>query len=457
MRKIPYLAIAFLLSAIAPLLSEQIRDTDPSTPALPVPVAIVEQNARKPFLEWDFLTGDWRGLRTRLKDKGVELGAETYAEVWGNTTGGLKRGAVYTGLTLFEAHLDFAKLVGWQGASFYTRWLWLSGRDASEDLAGNFLTISYIAGFDTIRNLELWFQQNLFGDKVSIRVGQLAADSEFVISDYGSLFINAAFGWPAFIYLNIPNAGPGYPMGAPAVRLAFKPSKNFTFLAAVFQGDVFAQNVNRHGFDWNLNASNGYFWMTEAQWRHDFWLPGQIKVGAWFHTADFPNADGSATSYWGNYGIYFIVDQMIYREKTAAASVHSRDGKRVATKEVAVSDDRVQGLGVFARLAFDPQDRNFVGFYAEGGFNYKGLIPLRDSDVLGAGIGYAQLTNGAKDVLASEGSVNPDYEIVIEATYQAKITPWLTLQPDIQYIIHPGGTRDYGNALILGARVVVTF
>jgi porin len=241
------------------------------------------------------------------------------------------------------------------------------------------------------------------------------------------------------------------------VRLALNPTEDLTFLAAVFQGDVFAQNVNRHGFDWNLNASNGYFWMTEGHWRHDFWLPGQIKVGAWFHTADFPNADGSASSYWGNYGIYFILDQMIYREKTAAASVLSRDEKSAASKPVVASDDEAQGLGVFARLAFDPQDRNFVGFYAEGGFNYKGLIPTRDSDILGAGIGYAQLTNGAKDVLASEGSVNPDYEIVIEVTYQAKITPWLILQPDIQYIIHPGGTRDHGNALILGARVVVTF
>jgi porin len=73
------------------------------------------------------------------------------------------------------------------------------------------------------------------------------------------------------------------------------------------------------------------------------------------------------------------------------------------------------------------------------------------------GIGYAQLINRAKDFLGSEGSVNPDYEIVIDATYEAQITPWLILQPDIQYIIHPGGSRDYGNALILAGRVVVTF
>jgi porin len=96
-----------------------------------------------------------------------------------------------------------------------------------------------------------------------------------------------------------------------------------------------------------------------------------------------------------------------HREEHSTVSVLSKDGKSVAGKEVAASDNEAQGLGVFARLAFDPQDRNFIGFYAEGGFNYKGLIPTRDNDILGVGIGYAQLTNGAKDVLASEAALIP--------------------------------------------------
>ena len=42
---------------------------------------------------------------------------------------------------------------------------------------------------------------------LSIRVGQFTADSEFVISDYGALFTNGTFGWPAFLYTNIPAGG----------------------------------------------------------------------------------------------------------------------------------------------------------------------------------------------------------------------------------------------------------
>lgn len=46
--------------------------------------------------------------------------------------------------------------------------------------------------------------------------------------------------------------------------------------------------------------------------------------------------------------------------------------------------------------------------------------------------------------------------IVLEATYQIMLTPWLSLQPDIQYVIHPSGT-NIPNALVLGARTAMSF
>src|SRR5215470_16441178 len=112
--------------------------------------------AMNTWLTGDYGTGDWLGVRTTLADKGLEFSGGYTAEVWGNTTGGIKQGAVYTGLLDFGATLDLDKLVGWKGASVSTTWLWLSGRDASVDLVGNFLTISNIAGFNTLRMLELW-------------------------------------------------------------------------------------------------------------------------------------------------------------------------------------------------------------------------------------------------------------------------------------------------------------
>ena len=435
----------------------------------------------------DQATGDWLGVRTRLEDKGVEISGGYTTEVWGNTTGGLKQGAVYTGLLDFGATVDLEKLVGWRGATVSTTWLWLSGRDASEDLVGNFLTISNIAGFNTLRMLELWFQQDFFqrGDDgasgLSIRLGQLTADSEFVISDYGALFTNGTDGWPAFLYTNIPEGGPGYPMGTLGIRVAVNPWKWMTLQSAFFQGNVFAQDVNRHGFRWDLDPDLGYFWINELQMRWNQGedtnaLPGQAKFGAWFHTADFANpffdedgvpladenSSGNPQTHLWNYGFYWILDQMLYREPAdlMTAAGFSKDGKSVAAgkrSEQVAEKPSQQGLGWFGRIAFGPQNRNFVGFYAESGLVYTGLIPTRDEDQVGIGFAYAQLTNGARKTLELEGSRGVGAEMVLEFTYKAILTPWLYVQPDAQFIINPGGTQDLNNAFVIGWRVSINF
>lgn len=422
-----------------------------------------------PWWEGDTATGDWSGLRTVLEDKGVEIFGGYTVEVWGNTTGGLKQGAVYTGLLDFGVNLDLEKAVGWQGASMSTTWLWLSGRDASEDLAGNFLTTSNIAGFNTLRLGELWFQQNLLDDKISLRFGQLLADSEFVMSDYAGTFLNGTFGWPAFMYMNLPAGGPGYPMGTLAVRLALHPAEWFTFQSAVFQGNVYDQNVNRHGFRWRLDGENGLLFLNEAQarWNHrdeETGLPGQAKAGMWIQTGELADTLAASTNS-GNYGWYFILDQMLYREPSVelpAPTGASKDGKSASPagksfKEPVKMEKSDQGLGWFGRLAFTQEDRNFLNFYFDTGITYKGLVPTRDNDTLGIAFAYAQLGNTARNSLINEGSVGVGAEMVLEVTYQAQITPWLVIQPDIQYIINPGGTRDLENAFVIGGRAAITF
>ncbi|MDD5199898.1 MAG: carbohydrate porin [Terrimicrobiaceae bacterium] len=455
---IPSVVLAACALFTSPLIAQQDVLEDQQTQPGPL----------NTWLQADCVLGDCGGARPFLADHGVEFFGGYTAEVWGNTTGGLKRGAVYTGLLDFGTNIDFDKLVAWKGASFSTTWLWLSGRDASEDLVGNFLTVSNIAGFNTLRMLEMWFQQNLLDDKISIRLGQLTADSEFIISDYGATFINGTFGWPAFAYTNIPNGGPGYPMGAPGVRLAIHPVDWFTFQTGIFEGDVFAQDVNRTGFRWRLNEKFGYLWINEAQFRwnhadHATGLPGQLKIGAWFHSADFAAANGD-NSTWGDSGYYAIVDQQLYREPDRqAAPVTSKDAKAVAPasgksfKEPVKLEPSNRGLGWFGRISFDPQDRNFVGFYFDTGLVYTGLIPGRDDDVIGVALGYADLTQGAAQTQFDEGARQAGCEAVIEATYDAQITKWLHIQPDLQYIVRPDGNGDLGNALVLGGRVSVTF
>ncbi len=401
------------------------------------------QNSATPFLEWETLTGQWFAKGPALSDRGVEIYANYTAEVWGNTAGGLRTGAVYTGLLDFGSELDLEKLVGWHGARACTNWIWLSGKDASQDLVGNFLTISNIAGFGTLRCTELWLEQDFLDGQVSLRVGQVTADSEFLISNYGGLFINAEFGWAALVGSNIPNGGASFPVGAPGLRLAYSPSEAFTFLSGAYQGNVFAQEVNLHGFRWRLDAQNGFTWMNEAQF---YWgkadesriLPGFLKLGAWLQSGQYADALADSTSS-GNSGYYLGLDQMLFRENGEA------DPK---------SDE---GLGFFGRTGFTPPDRNVVDFFFDMGFTYKGLIPGRGDDSFGLAYGFAALSPDARADIGAAGGDGAVSEMVLEATYQCVLTPWCILQPDAQLIVNPGGENSAPNAFVIGARLAITF
>jgi carbohydrate-selective porin (OprB family) len=56
-----------------------------------------------------------------------------------------------------------------------------------------------------------------------------------------------------------------------------------------------------------------------------------------------------------------------------------------------------------------------------------------------------------------DGSVGVGAEMAFEATYQAQINKWLSIQPKLQYTINLGGNQDHQNALVIGCRLSLTF
>jgi porin len=58
----------------------------------------------------------------------------------------------------------------------------------------------------TTRLYEIWFEKK-WGDKIALRAGQLAADTEFITAKYTDVFTNASLGWPAGLSLDLPSGG----------------------------------------------------------------------------------------------------------------------------------------------------------------------------------------------------------------------------------------------------------
>ena len=96
----------------------------------------------------------------------------------------------------------------------------------------------------------------------------------------------------------------------------------------------------------------------------------------------------------------------------------------------------------------------------------KGPVVQRPDDVLTLGVAYGQISAAAARADRVAGPPTPvrDHEAVIELSYIARLASGWTVQPDLQYVIHPGGnvtnpngTGTVKNALVLGIRTTITF
>ncbi len=106
-------------------------------------------------------------------------------------------------------------------------------------------------------------------------------------------------------------------------------------------------------------------------------------------------------------------------------------------------------------MAGAPKDRNLTQFGIDGGLVYKGLIPGRDWDTFGIAASYLEISRDISNVYVAAGLPKPDYEAVIEGSYKAQLTAWWTVQPSIQWVMHPGGKLDVTRPPIPDALVVI--
>ena len=164
----------------------------------------------------------------------------------------------------------------------------------------------------------------------------------------------------------------------------------------------------------------------------------KAAVGYWRYTGRFETiaADGSASDparSRGNHGFYAFVQSLLTQEGA----------------------DREQGLTGWVRLGFANERLNPIGRYVGGGLAYFG--PLADAMRTKSALHSAWPNSAVRSVAALAGDVQNRREVIVETTYRAPVLAWLTLPPDLQYVIDPGGQRSAANALIFGLRAEVGF
>ena len=402
------------------------------------------------------LTGDWWGIRNYMDDSGIELYANYTNNIAGNPVGGKSAGFTYTDNVGFGVNLDFGKLGLWNGLTLVVSGLNRSGTSLSQDSIGSQFTVQQVFGGQTAMFYALAFEQSLWDDKVAIKFGRFATGDDFASSPLYWLYMNNGIdGNPQALPVNTQFSA--YPWAVWAARLKVQPSPEWTGQLGIYQVSDRVFDREYHGLDWSIRPNDGVLLIGQFGWSPELFkksspsvpdgktaagkgtvrsgLPGNYWFGAYWSPWEFAQFGSSDTAR-NSYGFYWHADQMVFREKAGTD----------------------EGLTLWSAVVLSPQQNIAkLPFQVNGGLAYKGLLPGRDNDQTVVGLVYGMFSDDYAETTRAAGAGSAEYEMVIEWGHRVQINRFAYVQPNIQWVINPGGTGNIPNALVLGAQMGLTF
>jgi porin len=397
------------------------------------------------------LFSDRYGTRAWLAEHGITPTLTSLTDALGNPTGGQQQGFRESSNLGLDLNLDLEKLHGPKGGSFQLSMSERFGTSLSAADIGNIFSVQAVYGADTFRLVDVAYQQKLLDDRIEFRVGRIATGDDFLVSPYNYVFVQNGFdGNPAAIFFNAPGMTP-YPHATWGGLVQGRPTERTYVKGGLYNGDTSIRDNKHHGLDWSMNGP--LFAIGEAGYQRnglpgDQGLIGNYKGGVWyddhqftdFNTVARGHAPGSTRGNWGFYGLF---DQMLVRFGEPGSN---------------------RGLGVTGSALISPeQSVSQMPFFSTAGFLVRGLFPSRPGDGGGFGVVSGYFSNDLQDSQRRARQTNPTvgvqrYETALEFTYGFRFRGGaLILQPDLQYIIRPGGAGQIPDAFVGGVRVGINF
>jgi len=390
-----------------------------------------------------------------LVEHGVRPALIYDAEGFADVSGGMRRGATYLDNVSFQLSLDMARLIGWPGATMFFDALGIHGGQPS-DFADDAQGVSSIAAPRKWTLEEAWIQQNVFDNRVSALAGRYDLNSEFYRLYAAELFLNSSFGIGPEFSLSGKGGPSVFPNTSVGARFEVKPFEGVVLRGALLDGAPVERSTG-----WDVFAKgDGLLIVSEAAFlyrqrpdgvpRHlphrfrlgrDAQLPpyeAKFAVGMWHYTASFldlsrTRSDGTPVTHQGSSGAYALGDAIVYKE----------DGGRQ--------------LRIFGQVGLGDPRVNRFGLYTGGGVDLAGMIPGRGKDQIGFGVAAARNGSHFIDQQRNLGQPVDRAEVTVELTDLAPITSWLSIQPDVQYVINPNTDPRVRNALVGLIRVELAF
>jgi porin len=358
------------------------------------------------------------GANTRFAKAGIDFEGWVQGDGATLASGGPSGARAFDGQYLLDlsATFDSAKLIGWPGGT-----LMLDVQTHS----GPNVTSEYIPSFQDPDNMDAhafteidraWYRQTLWGRKLRLRAGLMYVDDQFFTVPYGGNFISLDFSSDASISTFVL---PTYPKGAFGGDVFLYPGGGGSYVSA----GVFNDHSTELPYD-----PGGDLWISEEGWRHA-WAgrPFQLEAGAWRDTGRFRPLDGPPGAIGpGAWGEYMVAGYKLWQPPGSPA----------------------RGVGVFVQLGAAPPEVAAVGRHVGAGIVWTGAWAARPEDE--AGFAFSD------GLLSPQAGFAYGFENEFEAYYQIRLSPALTVQPDVEDWQHPGGMAIPGR-LLLSVRMQYQF
>ncbi|MCD6707371.1 MAG: carbohydrate porin [Thiobacillus sp.] len=379
--------------------------------------------------------------RTSAADNGIAFGFLYRADVISNVSGGLKEGTTALGNLDVKFDFNLGALIGWDGVSVGLHGIASHGGKPNANLVGSSQGVDNIeVDTNAAKLFQAWIQKRFLNEKLSALFGLYDLNSEFYVSHSTGIFLHPSPGIGSELAQTGLNGPSVFPTSSVGLRVGYLLTPE-TYVQAVVLDGVPGDPDNPRGTHIQFNDGDGALRVVEAGY-----IPGKAKdgeqaladkyaVGAWSYTtrfADLVDVDGTGDPLMrkGNKGFYVLAERTLHR------------GTRNP-------DSHADG---FIRYGRANADFNQFSSYFQTGLVLSGMVAGRGEDQFA--VSYSTARTGDKHRLAASiaGAEATSHESVWEATYRARMAPWLSVQPNIQYVINPGADARIKNATVLGVR-----
>jgi len=371
------------------------------------------------------------GPPARAEDA-VSLAAAYRGDLWRNVDGGVQKGGRYFDDLLIGVTVDTERAVGLSGGTLNVLGLHNHGADLSGQFVGASQVISNIQTSTSFRLYEAWYEQRVFRDAVSVLAGLYDLNSEFDAIEPAALFINSSHGiGPDFAQSG--QAGPSiFPVTALAARVDWQVTPEILLRAAILDGVPGDPARPKRVVAVKLGNGDGALIVGEIEATI---LDTTVKAGGWGYTARFDDLNavdpvsGNPVTRGDNRGFYVSASRQVY------------------------SAGEDEGLSLYGRFGIAQGHINMFSSYLGAGAVYDNILP---GTSVGFAVASAAVGKPYRRAQAALGLPSEKRETIFEATVRSEITPWLTLQPDVQYVVNPSAAPGSRNALVLGLRFEIS-